>query len=194
MNKIYLLAAAAFVGVAACSPSAEKAPDTDTAVVEPGATPTSPSLTPEQAAQQTNSFASAAANADMLEIETSRVAQTKSKNADVKAFAAMLVRDHTATTAELKTWSGSSGVTLPTAPDDGTKVLIDNIRNADATGFDDKYLDTVIDAHEAAIAKFDTYAREGQDSALKTWATATLVKLRTHLDQANAIRAAVNRT
>lgn len=194
MNKIHLLAAAAFIGVAACSPPAEKASTDDTAVVEPGAVTAPPTLTPEQAAEQTNTFATAAAHADMLEIETSKIAQTKSKNADVKAFAQMLVRDHTATTGELKTWAGTSGVTLPTAPDDATKLLIDNIRNADATGFDDKYLDTVIDAHEAAIAKFETYARDGQDTALKTWASATLTKLRAHLDQANTIRAAVNRT
>lgn len=194
MNRIHLLAAAAFIGVAACSPPAENASTDDAAVVEPGAVTAPPTLTPEQAAQQTNTFATAAAHADQLEIDTSKIAQTKSKNADVKAFAQMLVREHTATSAELKTWAGTSGVTLPTAPDDATKMLIDNIRNADATGFDDKYLDTVIDAHEAAIAKFETYARDGQDTALKTWASATLTKLRAHLDQANTIRAAVNRT
>jgi putative membrane protein len=194
MNKITLLAAAAFVGVAACSPPAEQTTTTDTTTItEPSAT-TSPTLTPEQAAEQTNSFATAVANSDMLEIETSKVAQTKSANADVKAFAAMLVREHTATHAELKTWANTSGVTLPAAADDGTKLLIDNIKNADATGFDDKYLDTVIDAHEAAISKFEAYTRDGQDSALRGWATTTLPKLRAHLEQANTLRAAVNRT
>lgn len=195
MHKITLLAAAAFVGVAACSPPVEQTTTTDaTAITEPSTTPAPLTLTPEQAAQQTNQFANAIANADILAIEVSKVAQAKSRNADVKAFAAMLVRDHAATTTELKTWATTSGVTLPTAADDGTKLLIDNIRNADATGFDDKYLDTIIDAHEAAIAKFETYAREGQDSALRTWATGTLPKLRAHLEQANTIRTAVNRT
>jgi len=194
MNKITLLAAAAFVGVAACSPPAEQTTTTDTTTItEPSAT-TTPMLTPAQAAEQTNTFSVAVANSDMLEIETSKVAQTKSRNADVKAFAAMLVRDHTATSAELKTWATTSGVALPAVADDGTKLLIDNIRNGDATGFDDKYLDTVIDGHEAAISKFEAYARDGQDSALRTWATSTLPKLRAHLEQANTIRAAVNRT
>lgn len=195
MNKILLLAAAAFVGVAACSPPANQTTTTDsTTVTEPSAMPTTPMLTPEEAAQQTNRFAVAAATGDMLEIETSKLAQTKSRNADVKTFAAMLIRDHTATSAELKTWAGSSGVTLPAAADDGTKALIDNIRTADATGFDDKYLDTVIDAHESAISAFETYARDGQDSSLKAWTATTLPKLRAHLEQANTLRAAVNRT
>ena len=193
MNKITLLAAAAFVGVAACSPPAEKTTTDTTTITEPSAT-VPPMLTPEQAAQQTNEFAIAVANSDLLVLETSKVAQTKSRNADVKAFATAVTRDHTAAGGELKTWATTSGVTLPSVADDGTKLLIDNIKNADATGFDDKYLDTVIDAHEAAIAKFETYVRDGQDSALRTWATATLPKLRAHLEQANTIRAAVNRT
>lgn len=194
MNKITLLAAAAFAGVAACSPPADQTTTTETTTItEPSATATA-SMTPEQAAEQTNAFAIAAANSDTLEIETSKIAQTKARNADVKAFAAMMVREHTSTSAELKTWAATSGVTLPAAADDGAKLLIDNIRNADATGFDDKYLDTVIDAHEAAISRFETYSRDGQDSALRAWATSTLPKLRAHLEQANTIRAAVNRT
>lgn len=195
MDKITLLAAAAFVGVAACSPPAEQTQTTETTTVtEPSAMPAPPALTPEQAAAQTNEFAIAVANTDMLVAETSKAAQSKSRNAEVKAFATMLAREHVATGGELKRWAGSSGVVLPTTSDTGTKLLIDNIANADATGFDDKYLDTVIDAHEAAISRFDTYARDGQDSALRAWAVATLPKLRTHLEQANTLRTAVNRS
>ena len=194
MKKITLLAAAAFVGVAACSPPASETTTTDTTTMTQPSVPTSPMLAPDQTAEQTNTFAMAVAISDMLEVEASRVAQTKANNADVKAFAAMMVREHTATTAELKTWATTSGVTLPAAPDDGAKLLIDNIRNADATGFDDKYLDTVIDAHEAAISRFEAYSRDGQDSALRSWAATTLPKLRTHLEQANTLRTAVNRT
>lgn len=193
MNRITLLAAAAFIGVAACSPPNQTTTDTTTTteVTEPAAPA---SVGPEQAAAQAADFATAVAQSDMLEIETSKVAQTKSKNADVKAFAAMMVRDHAATSAELKTWATTANVTLPTESDATHRPLIDNIRNADATGFDDKYLDTVIDAHEAAISRFETYARDGQNAALKTWASTTLPKLRAHLERANALRSAVNRT
>ena len=80
----------------------------------------------------------------------SKAAQTKSKNAEVKALAAMLVKDHTKTTTELKAWAAASpSFTLPPSAPADVQASIYNIKNATAdAGFDDKYLDTVIDAHE----------------------------------------------
>jgi putative membrane protein len=51
------------------------------------------------AAMTTESYVANAAIADMYEVEAGKIAQQRAKRADVKAFAAMMVKDHTATTA-----------------------------------------------------------------------------------------------
>src|SRR5436309_3266555 len=43
----------------------------------------------------TGAFVSNAAQSDMYEIQAAKIAETKSKNADVKAFAKMMEKDHT---------------------------------------------------------------------------------------------------
>ena len=185
------VAVAALLSVAACSP---KAPTADTAAPTDTASTEAPAPMADASTSPAQDFANAVANTDMLEIATSKVAQTKSTNADVKAYATMLIRDHTATSAKLKTMASNANMMVPAALDSGHQMLLDNISNAAAgKGFDDKYLDTVIDAHEAAIGKFEAYARDGADPALKQFAADTLPTLRAHFNRGKAIRDAVNR-
>lgn len=186
------VAAAALLSVAACSP---KAPTDTAAPADTASTDTSAPAMAPAATSPAQDFANDAAYGDMLEIDASKAAQTKSTNADVKSFAAMLIRDHTATTAKLKTLATNASLVLPTALDSSHQMLADNISNADAgKGFDDKYLDTVIDAHEAAISKFEAYSRDGADPALKQFAADTLPTLRAHFNRGKTIRDAVNKS
>ncbi len=187
----FAAAAAALAGMVACSPSSDTAATDTTTPATSEAAPLPPIVDP---ATQTQDFANAATLGNTLEIETSKLAQTRSRNGDVKAFAAMIIRDHTAAQAKVAAWATTSKVALPTALDTPNQMLLDNITNADATGFDDKYLDTVIDAHEAAISRFETYARDGADPALKQTAADLLPILQAHFNRAKTIRDAVNRS
>jgi putative membrane protein len=191
MIKQMAFAGVALASIVACSPSPNTTA-TDAATTAPATEAPMPAAI--DPSMQTQDFANALTNANLLEISTGKVAQTKSRNTDVKAYATMLVRDHTAAQAKVTAWATAANVTTPAALDAPTQLLADNIANADATGFDDKYLDTVIDAHESAISKAETYARDGADSALKQIATDLLPTLRTHFDRAKAIREAVNKS
>ena len=184
------VAIAALLSVAACSP---KAPPADTAA--PADTASTEPMAPLPAATSpAQDFATGVAYGDMLEIAASKAAQAKSTNKDVKAYATMLIRDHTAASAKLKALATNASLTLPETLDSGRQLLADNIANAEGgSGFDDKYLDTVIDAHEAAISKFEAYARDGADPALKQFATDTLPTLQAHFNRGKTIRDAVNR-
>ena len=68
------------------------------------------------AAPSTPDFVNAAASTDMFEIQAAKLAEKRSKNADVKAFAAMMIHDHTQSTAALKAAIAASGqpLSLPT--------------------------------------------------------------------------------
>jgi len=192
MNKYTIAAAVALIGaggLAACSqPSQTASTETTTETTAPASEPAPPIANPTQA------FLDKAAQTDVLEIETAKVAQKKSTNKDVKALAAMLIKDHTKTTQQLKDWSAANaGFTLPAAPDADFQMRIDNIKNADANGFDDKYLDTVIDAHEAGLAAFKDYADNGDNPSLKAWATKVMPTLQAHFDKAKALRDVINK-
>src|SRR6059058_5381802 len=50
----------------------------------------------------TGAFVSNAAQSDMYEIQAGKIAEQKSKNADVKAFAKMMEKDHTKLSGEMK--------------------------------------------------------------------------------------------
>jgi putative membrane protein len=152
-------------------------------------------IAPEAPAADANTdYVNKLAQGDMLEIEASKIALTKTKNAEVKKYAQMMIDDHTKTTAEVGQAAAALGIVPPTIPDDATTVLIDNIKTAEADkGFDDKYLDTIIDAHESAIAAVKDYADNGADPTFKAWSAVTLPKLQAHLDKGNALREAINK-
>ena len=63
------------------------------------------------------------AMSSMAEVEMGKMAQTKSQNADVKAFGQKMVDDHGKALAEVQTLAQSKGVTLPTELDAKHKAL-----------------------------------------------------------------------
>src|ERR1700709_2335047 len=66
-------------------------------------------------APKTEDFVKEAAMSDMLEIESSKIAQQKG-NAEEKKFAEQMITDHTKTTAELKGMVGGEMMAaIPTA-------------------------------------------------------------------------------
>ena len=70
--------------------------------------------------------------ANTAEIEQGKLAQAKAKSAAVKKFAAMMQKDHTATTTELKgiLSKSSLGITPPADLDERRKGMLDNLRSA----------------------------------------------------------------
>ncbi len=128
-------------------------------------------------------FATKAANANMLEIETSQLAIKTSKNADVLAFAKKMVADHTkAGTAFKAAVAKTTGVTAPTALDADQQKKLDDLKAKPVAEFDSAYISLQKDAHKDAVNLFDSYAKNGTDASLKAFATDTLPTLQAHKD------------
>src|ERR1700709_1532699 len=76
-------------------------------------------------APKTADFIKEAATSDMLEIESSKIAQQKG-SADEKTFAGQMIADHTKTSSELKGLvSGDMSAVVPTALDDSSQKKLD---------------------------------------------------------------------
>ena len=196
MRRQLLLAGAIALLAAGCSkPATTPAPDSSAAPPAssiPDAHPAATIPTPANEAAAPD-FVQKAAAGDMFEVESSKVALKRSTNADVKAFARMMIKAHTQTTADLKAAIAKSGQSLtpPAAlPDDRAKALQD-LKDADAKDFDRKYLDAQVDGHQAALDLMARYAKDGDVAEIKDFAGKTAPAVQEHLDKAKSIRDAL---
>lgn len=140
----------------------------------------------------TEGFVTGAAVSDMYEVEAGKLAREKGQNAEVKAFGAMMVKDHTAMSDKLKAalGKGDAGVTPPTVLDERRQGMIDNLKGAGAADFDKAYLTQQVAAHDEALTLAKTYAENGDNAALKAHATEGAPKIQMHLDKAKQLHGA----
>jgi putative membrane protein len=193
MLRTFLFTSAAALALVACGSKPDSTPEGNETGVGNG---TASSMVEDTTAQGVGAvtaptvntaadFVPAAAISDMYEIEASKLALQKSKSADVKAFAQMMIKDHTLTTSKLKSTLASANVqvTPPTTLDDRRQGMITNLKAASAADFDKLYLDQQTAAHQEALATMKSYADDGEVPALKKLAADTAPKIQQHYDE-----------
>lgn len=184
-----LIFAVSLGGLAACSKSTQDKMEDATASVMADASAGISSIGADMDASKTQDFVTKAAIANMFEIKTSEQAVKTSKNADVLAFARMMIKDHTAAGEKFKTAVGvTSGLTPPAALDDDHQKTLDDLATKTGTDFDKAYVDIQQSAHADAVNLFDDYSKNGKDAALQTFATETLPTLQAHKDKIDAFK------
>ena len=138
---------------------------------------------------------------DGFEIASSKLALKNSDSTKVKAFARLMIRDHTKTTEHLLKGSGmtKADVDKKIAPgSDGKYAANDLVDEAHADSlnklagekgkdFDSDYASGQVSGHKDAVAMFEDYAKNGDDKSLKAWAKETLPTLKMHLSRAEAL-------
>jgi putative membrane protein len=136
----------------------------------------------------TADFVKEAAMSDMMEIESSKIAQQKG-NAAEKKFADQMIADHTKTSTELKALVGSGDVKveIPAALDDASKKKLAKLSEAKPEDFAGEYDPMQVSAHKDAVSLFERYAKGGDNAKLKDWAGKTLPHLQHHLEMAQAM-------
>jgi len=143
---------------------------------------------PAAGTPSTQDFVNKVAISDMFEIQSSQLALAKQADADTKPFAEKMVQDHQKTSSELKALVDGGKVTLPTALDSQHQKMLDELKAKNGKDFDASYDQTQVKAHQDAVALFDAYAKGGDNSELKGWASRTLPHLREHLSLAEKLK------
>jgi putative membrane protein len=138
-------------------------------------------------------FTVTAANGGMTEVQVSKLALTKSTNPDVTMFAQMMVKDHSKANDELKALAATKNITLPIAISDDNQKKIDKLSAETEKNFDKDYSDMMVDDHNSTVDLFKSEANNGNDSAIKAWATATIPTLEHHLEMADSLKARVHK-
>lgn len=124
----------------------------------------------------------------LAEIQTSELALQKSQSADVKAFAQMMITDHTKANKELA--GVASKLNLKVADDAElmarAKKMVLEYRDE---SFDKAYANNQVVAHEQTIKLFEDEMKSSTTPELQAFAKETLPKLKHHLEQAKALQA-----
>lgn len=132
-----------------------------------------------------------AAEGGMTEVELGNLAQKNGKNPRVKAFGALMVRDHSKANSELKTLAASKNVTLPATMSDEHLKHFDAMKKLIGDEFDKHYMDMMVNDHKEDIDLFDEASKNSKDTEIKAFASRILPILTTHLDSAKAINDAI---
>ena len=136
-------------------------------------------------------FVKKATEAGDFEIMSSELAEDKTKSAEVKKFAQMMIKDHTEAAQKLEAASGKAGL-APEEKGVGQKSKhaadMEKLQKAEDADFDALYISVQRTAHEEAVKLFSDYAENGDDPTLKQFAADTLPTLRMHLDHAKALK------
>lgn len=142
-------------------------------------------------APTTADFVQTVAMSDMFEIESGRLAAQKAENVDVKSFGQHMVDDHSKTSKQLKQLVDDEDIKaeLPAKLDGDHQAKLDKLKALSGTRFDKDYVQVQVNAHEKAVALFESYAAAGENDDLKKWADDTLPTLKDHLKEAKDLNA-----
>lgn len=125
-----------------------------------------------------------AADGDMYEMQSSKLALSKAKNPQTKAFAREMIADHTQTTKSLMAALPKTEPRVPMPPktlSEPNAAKIAALKAAPADQFDALYMQQQADAHKMAWALHKGYATDGQDPALRQVATSAVPIIEKHL-------------
>jgi putative membrane protein len=143
---------------------------------------------------KTTQFIAKASATDAFERDAGNLAQKKSANAEVKAFAAMMVKDHTTTTDKLLAVVDKDHLPKPSSmpnPDPNQAKQLTDLVHAPKDKFDRAYMHSQVVAHRLALALLQDYAANGDNPDLKKLAADTEGLVQHHLDRAKALETAV---
>jgi len=205
MKRMGLIAAILITGtsLAACNDtnrqraeatmnSAEQMADTAGERIENAVDNTVAAITPTPGPQE---FVNRAAKSDAFEIAAAKLAEKNAASADVKAFAAEMIKAHTDSTAKIK---AAAGAAQPAITPDATLAAKQNedlVKLGQLTGakFDEDYMDGQVDAHEDALSLMRAYASGGEVASLKAAASEIAPVVESHLKMARDLEARTKR-
>jgi putative membrane protein len=200
MKHALMLAAAAALSLAACSKSANhaqgaasNATDSTGAAVSKAEDAAGAAVGAASAntlgVMSTDVFVSNLTESDMYEIKAAQIAEQRSKDPEVKAFAALMVKDHTAMDSDMRPKIDAAAQQPATELDKRRSGFIDHLNSTSAADFDKTYIDQQVSGHQEALDLLKGYADHGPDAILKDAAGKAIPTVQAHLDKAKALQA-----
>lgn len=125
---------------------------------------------------------------NMAEVEMGKLAQSKSQNAEVKAFATKMVDDHGKALTEVQTLAQSKGVTLPTELDAKHKAMSAKLEKMSGDAFDKAYVKQGgVGAHKETLTKLQAASKGAKDPEVKGQVDKMIPVVQEHLKHAEQL-------
>jgi putative membrane protein len=166
-----------------CNTNKAATPDNSSTNQPPASAAAAPSTNPDQ------DFITNAAKGNREEVELGKMVAAKTKDPNVRQFAQMMVKDHTAALNELTQLAQSKNITLPDGLPDDASALQSRLSSDTGKTFDKDYVSAMVDDHKKDVSEFQGQSQNAKDPDVKQWAAKTLPTLQKHLDKVQQLDA-----
>ncbi|QOY95042.1 DUF4142 domain-containing protein [Massilia sp. UMI-21] len=123
--------------------------------------------------------------ANMAEVDTGKLALSKSQTAEVKTFAQQMIDDHGKALNEVQALARQKGVALPTELDAKHKAISARLAELDGPEFDRAYMKMVgVTDHRQTHKQLEKDAKKAKDPDVKALATKLMPTVEQHLKAA----------
>jgi len=128
------------------------------------------------------------------EVDAGRLADGKATNASVKAFARLMVQDHSSAAPRLAAAARPLGLAVPTEPDSDQRITRARLEGLQGAAFDSAYLQAQLIDHQKTVLLLEWEIGNGQDPGLQAFAKETLPVVMEHLRHVQELLAEVTGT
>lgn len=122
------------------------------------------------------------------EVALGKLAETQSKNADIKKFGQMLVTDHSKANQEAAALVKKLNFNEPTGMGSHQSTY-DKLKGLTGDDFDKEFVEDMVSDHEKDISTFQKESENSTNADVKAFAAKTLPVLQKHLDTVKGIQA-----
>ena len=152
-----------------------------------------PAIADPAVAADAQAYLAAAAESDLFEITTSRLALQRTQNSEVRGYANGLIHHHTLTTNMALAAARKAG--LPPPPpvmlSEPKLALVRQLEGQVGFAFDRAYMDGQLPSHAQALELHSRYSRMGGEPRLRRSAARTIPVVLDHLAEARRIQGRV---
>ncbi|MGK7864441.1 DUF4142 domain-containing protein [Falsiroseomonas sp. E2-1-a4] len=135
-----------------------------------------------------NTFVERSIIGNNFAIQSSQILLERSTHPQIRQLAEDLVSAHTAKAAELLALPEAS-TRQPSSGDDRMQAKLASLRNHEGDELNRWYVQMQVEAQQELATLYESYAQNGEVTALKTFAQAKLPAIRQHLQRAQALQA-----
>ncbi|MDQ2656468.1 MAG: DUF4142 domain-containing protein, partial [Bacteroidota bacterium] len=128
------------------------------------------------------------------EIKLAELASQKSRNAEIKGIAKMLLADHTASLNDLKTVAQAKAISVPVEETDAARRTLEDMAQESDQDFDLIWCEKMLDLHNTSIEKFEDRLDKTEDEQLNDYLNKTLPVLRKHQQELQACQKKLEHT
>jgi putative membrane protein len=153
--------------------------------LDPGTRESAPGVPiPGQTNAPDRLFTTLAAEGGMAEVDLAKLAQQKSRNEAVIAFAKQMIDDHGKTNAQLASLAKQAGLPLPTEPAPDQREMSQRLSTLNQADFDAEYMRAQVTDHQKMIQLLLWVIASGENADLQRFASRALPDVLHHLQLA----------